>query len=241
MFDSVPQLFLLTSFYTPSKSERGSAYSSMDITAYREQTHNELKRYSTLSADEKNSAVASEFVGVRGSISVPVASSYSDSKTSITEIAAEEGVLAEVAKRDEIDICGFLGDLFPDATNQVTDPFPGIPQLEDLVKEINGIATPVLEFGADAIMGVIGGATRAIGDVASAIQDSIPNITCSKALPLPTPVQLGLASAIFPGAPIVAAVAPVVIEQIGIKPPINVSSPDVTVQSLNDVLEAGEF
>jgi hypothetical protein len=51
----------------------------------------------------------------------------------------------------------------------------------------------------------------------------------------------GFAAALVPGGPLVTTLAPIALKQVGITPPINISSPDVTVQALNDVLEAGEF
>lgn len=196
--------------------------------------------YTTVAQQAQQSqSVPSELVGVKGAISVPAASGYSDSKTSLNEIAAFDGDLASVAEKQNIEICGFLSDL-PSIDIDLSAPQLGIPELQDLVKDINGLAFPPLEFASEAIVGVIGGASKAVGDLASAIQNAIPTITCGgkpPAVPVPTPE--GLAAAITPSVP-VSAVGPA-LEKIGTTPEISVSSPDVTVQSLNDVIEAGEF
>ena len=230
--------------WNPSQSAQptqSSTYSTSDIQNYKASTESQLKNYTTLSAEQKVAAVNPEFVGIKGAIAVPVSSSYTDAKASLTEIVAQQGDLASAAAAGNIELCGFLSDL-PSIDIDMSAPQLGIPGLQDIMKEINGIATPALEFGSDAIVGIVGGASKAIGDLASALQSNVPTITCGgKALPLPTPTPAGLATALVPGGPLVAVLAPVVLDKVGITPPINISSPDVTVQSLNDVLEAGEF
>lgn len=224
-----------------SQPNRSSTYSVSEIQQYQQNTESQLKNYTTLSAEQKVNSVNPEFVGIKGAIPVPAASSYTDAQTSLNEIVAQQGELASAAAAGNIELCGFLSEL-PSLDIDMSAPQLGIPALQDIMKEINGIATPALEFGSDAIVGIVGGASKAIGDLASAIQSNVPTITCGgKALPLPTPTPAGLATALVPGGPLVAAVAPTLLDQVGVTPPINISSPDVTVQSLNDVLEAGEF
>lgn len=222
-----------------SKSTKGSIYEKTDIGAYQKKVEDTVKKYSSLGAKQKTSAVAPEFVGVKGAVSIPAAASYGDAKTSLGEVAAKAGDLASAAKGQNIELCGFLSDL-PSIDFDMSLPQAGIPALQDLMKEINGISMPVLEFGAEAITNVIGGATKAIGDLASAIQSSVPNITCGATPPLLPVTPPDFASALIPGSPPGTAPIPTVLP-VGITPPISVTSPDVTVQSLNDVLEAGEF
>jgi hypothetical protein len=230
--------------WNPSQEQQptqSSAYTAEDIEQYKATTESQLKDYTTLSAEQKVAAVNPEFVGIKGAIPVPVSSSYSDSKSSLNEIVAQQGELAAAAAAGNIELCGFLSNL-PSIDIDMAAPQLGIPGLQDIMKEINGIATPALEFGSDAIVGIVGGASKAIGDLASALQSNVPTVTCGGvSLPLPTPTPLGLATALIPGGPLIGVVAPILLDKVGITPPINISSPDVTVQSLNDVLEAGEF
>lgn len=223
-----------------SKSAKGAVYSQSDIDSYRASTEASIKNYSTLSAQQKTTATAPEFVGIKGAVSVPAASSYDDAKTSINELAANAGDLASAANAGNIEICGFLSGL-PSIDIDMSAPQLGIPALQDIMKAVNGISMPALEFGSDAIVGIIGGASKAIGDLASALQSNVPTITCGGVPAIPPVSPATLASALIPGGPIVTTLAPIALKQIGVTPPINVTSPDVTVQSLNDVLEAGEF
>lgn len=223
-----------------NKSAKGTIYSQSDIDSYRANTEASIKNYATLSAQQKTTATAPEFVGIRGAVSVPAASSYGDAKTSINEIAANAGDLASAANAGNVELCGFLSSL-PSIDIDMSAPQLGIPVLQDIMKAVNGISMPALEFGSDAIVGIIGGASKAIGDLSSALQSSVPTVTCGGVPAIPPVSPAPLASALIPGGPVVAALAPVAIKQIGVSPSINVTSPDVTVQSLNDVLEAGEF
>jgi hypothetical protein len=223
-----------------TKSTKGSVYEKTDIGAYQKKVEDTVKKYSALSVQQKTAAVAPEFVGVKGAISVPVAAAYDDSKTSLNEIAANASDLASAAKTQNIELCGFLSDL-PSIDFDMSLPGAGIPALQDIMKEINGISMPSLEFGASAITDAIGGATKAIGDLASAIQSNIPTVNCGGISPLLPVTPAGFAAALIPGGPLVTTLAPIALKQVGITPPINISSPDVTVQALNDVLEAGEF
>lgn len=182
--------------------------------------------------------ITPETVGVKGAIRVPAATTYEDSQTSLTEVAAYEGDLATASKAQNIEICGFLSDIsLPDI--DIAAPQLGIPALQDLAKAINGVSLPVLEFAAKPIVDVFGGASKAIGDLASAIQSSIPTITCGAKEPeLPVEVDPGVGSALTPLPPVPPAPT---VPPVGITPTITVSSPTVTVQALNDVLDAGEI
>lgn len=223
-----------------NKNANGIIYGSEDIKQYEALSDGLLLDYSSLGANQKISAPASESVGIRGAVSIPVAASYGDAKVGITELMANSGDLAAAAGAGNIELCGFLSNL-PSLNIDMSAPQLGIPALQDIMNGINGLSLPVLEFASEAIVGALGGAAKAAGDLASALQSNIPTITCGAALPIPPISPATLASALIPGAPIVTALAPIAIKQIGITPPINVSSPDVTVQSLSDVLEAGEF
>lgn len=215
-------------------------YDLSDVAAYETSTDRAIRNYASLGAQQKASAPTPEFVGVRGAVSVPVASGYGDAKTSLNEIAAKAGDLAGAAKSNNIELCGFLSDL-PSIDLDLSAPQLGIPALQDIMKAVNGFAMPILEFGGGAIEGVFGGASKILGDLGSAIQGSIPTITCGSLPAIPPISPTTFASALIPGGPILTTLAPIAVSQIGITPPINITSPDVTVQSLNDVLEAGEF
>lgn len=185
---------------------------------------------------DMSTATPPELTGIKGAISVPAASSYEDAKTSLNEIASANGDLAAVAQKQNIEICGFLSDL-PSIDIDLSAPQLGIPALQDLVKDINGLALPPLEFASDAIVGVIAGASKAVGDLASAIQNAIPSISCGGSPPaLPTPSLNNIGSALVPS----TISAPVTtVTQIGVAPTITVTSPNTTVESLNDVIDAG--
>lgn len=192
--------------------------------------------YTLGKAADQTQTTPLELLGIKGAISVPAASSYEDAKTSLNEIAAANGDLAAVAQKQNIEICGFLSDL-PSIDIDLSAPQLGIPELQDLVKDINGLALPPLEFASDAIVGVIAGASKAVSDLASAIQNAIPNVTCGGKPPaLPVPDINNIGSALVPSsisAPVTA------VTQIGVAPTITVTSPNTTVEALNDVIDAG--
>lgn len=222
------------------KSEKGSTYGVDDIQNYQQATESTMKDYSTLSAEAKTTATTPEFVGIKGAVSVPAASSYDDSGTSLNEIAANNGDLAQASKTENIELCGFLSDL-PSIDIDMSAPQLGIPALQDIMKSVNGISMPALEFASDAIVGVVGGVSKAIGDLASAIQESIPKVTCGaeKQVAAPqAPSELGSAIKVAPPPTtgIVETVSPV-----GQQPNIVVSSPQTTLVSLNDQIDAGLF
>lgn len=202
----------------------------------------ELIRYSDLGQQYEKAIsinpVTAEDVGVKGAIRVPAATTYDDSQTSLTEVAAYEGDLANATKSQNIEICGFLGDL-PDLGIDPAAPQLGIPALQDLAKAINGVTLSALEFAAKPIVDIVGGASKAIGDLASAIQSSVPTVTCGAQQPdVPAEVAPNIGSALsaVPPAPPAPAVP-----SVGVTPTITITSPSVTVQSLNDVLDAGEI
>ena len=221
-----------------NKDSKGSTYTVSDIKEYREQTKNTMKSYTSLSLEQKTTAATPEFVGIKGAVTIPAATSYTDAQSSLTEVVSLRGDISSAAQSQNIELCGFLNDL-PALDWDMSAPQGGIPSLQDLMKAVNGISMPVMDFGADAIVSAIGGATKAVTDLASAIQTSVPTVSCGK-LPIPTPTTGQLATALIPGAPLLTVAAPVA-DQVGITPPINITSPDVTVEALNDVLEAGEF
>jgi hypothetical protein len=118
----------------------------------------------------------------------------------------------------------------------------GLPSLNDIMAGINGITLPSLQIASDAIVGIVGKIGDAINDIGAAIQGSIPTISCGKAstLPsLPSPPQMGDALKV----PSVTQVPTTVVEPVpyGTNPNITIESPDVTVESLTDEIDSGEF
>lgn len=222
-----------------NKNAVGAIYGSEDIQQYQALSEGLLANYSA-SDVEKIYAPVSETVGIRGALNVPAASSYADAKTGLTEIMANSGELASVAKSNNIELCGFLSDL-PTIDIDMSAPQLGIPSLQEIMKGINGITIPGLEFVSEGIVGVLGGVAKEVSGLASAIQSQIPTITCGAPQPKPTTQPTTLGGALTPSRPSAVVPTPVEAKPVGIVPSISVESPDVTVQSLNDVLEAGEF
>jgi hypothetical protein len=232
--DSVP-----ISSDTPSKDAQGSVYSAGDIEAYQSSQSSQIQSYSSLGAEQKATATSSEAVSIKGMVNVPVATNFSESKQSINEVAAQRGDLATVPN---IDICGFLGDTSSFDFDLPNLKLGGLPSLNDIMAGINGITLPSLQIASDAIVGIVGKIGDAINDIGAAIQGSIPTISCGKpsTLPsLPSPPQMGDALK----APTVPVVSETVVEPVayGTNPNITIESPDVTVQSLNDEIDSGEF
>lgn len=209
-----------------------------------------LKSYEAFEAKRMKKSAASsqssESVGIRGAVPVPAASSYTDSKSQLSELVSNQGEFAEVAKASNIDLCPFLSDL-PDLGIDLSAPQLGIPALQEFMAKVNGVGEKALgfltgtwnPFGGKSVFeqGLEG--IQYFSDLATAIQQSIPTITCGGSQPLQPIAASPIGTALYPQ---VISPPPVPsISQIGISPIINVSSPDVTVQSLNDVLDAGEI
>lgn len=223
----------------PSKSTQGAVYSTADIETYQNDEANAIKSYAALGAAQKSSAQTSEAVSMIGMVSIPVATNFNESKKSINELMSQKGDLAQVPN---IDICGFLGDL-PSLDIDIPNlKLGGLPSLNDIMAGINGITLPSLQIASEAITGIVGKISDAISDIGAAIQGSIPTISCGKppALPsLPSVPKLGDALT----KPAEAAIETFMVEPVpyGTNPNITIESPDVTVKSLDDEIDSGEF
>lgn len=187
----------------------------------------------------------SELVGVAGGASVPAASSFEESMMSPTALAAVRGDL--VALPPSIDICGFLSGLklpeIPDIIGAI------ISTIQEIIASITGVIQAVIDAILKLIDEIFGLVQDAIDYIANALRNLIPEITCGA--PIIGQV-LGVASAAGAFSPAVgsalAPVAPVaeVVQALpgastGITPVVSVISPDVTVKSIDDTLDAGEF
>lgn len=203
------------------------------------QSSSNLSSYATLSAQQKASSPNSEDVSIKGATPVPVATDFTESKSSVNEISATKSPLASVP---DIDVCSFLSKI-PPINIDLNPDLGGGNTLADILGEINGITLKGMEIVSDAIVGVVGGAGKIIGDVASAIDEAIPDITCGTPPPtvtvdLPIPTGAALAP---PAAPVTSAAPAVPAVSYGTTPQIVVESPDVTVKSIDDELDGGEF
>lgn len=234
-----PNMSIPIASSTPSRSAQGSVYSSEDIETYQFDQQNQLKTYAALDAAQKSLVKTSEAVSIRGMVNVPVATDFNESKKSINELTTERGDISQVP---DIDICGFLSKV-PSLDLDITNIRPGgLPSLNDIVAQISGITLPTLQIASEAIVGVVGKINNTAVDIASAIQSSVPTISCGKREPTPTPQtqpELGSALSQPVDEPIDAFIAEPV--PYGTSPNIVIESPDVTVQSLDDEIDFGEF
>lgn len=209
----------------------------------------ETLRAKSLQKASSSQSQSSESVGIRGAVPVPAASSYTDASGNFNELVSNEGQLAQVAKASNIELCGFLDGL-PKLGIDLSAPQLGIPALQDFMAKVNGVGEKVLGFltgtynpfnplGRPSPFDVLQQGLQRISNLATAIQQSIPTITCGGGNVLGPVAASPIGTALFP---VQMSLPPVsVVQQIGIPPSINVSSPNVTVQSLNDVLDAGEI
>lgn len=206
----------------------------------------ETYRAKNLQKSSSSQSQSSESVGIRGAVPVPAASSYTDAKSNFNELVSNEGEFAAVTKAANIDLCPFLSNL-PDLGIDLSAPQLGIPALQDFMAKVNGVGEKVLgflsgawnPFGGKSPLDRLQEAYQSVSNLATAIQQSIPTITCGGGNPLAPVAASPISTALFP---VQMSLPPVsVVQQIGIAPAINISSPDVTVQSLNDVLDAGEI
>ena len=224
---------------TPSKSTQGSVYSTDEIETYQFDQQNQLKTYAALDAAQKSSVKTSEAVSIRGMVNVPVATDFKESKKSINELTTERGDISQVP---DIDICGFLGKI-PSLDLDITNSnIGGLPSLNDIMAGINGITLPTLQIASEAIVGVVGKINDTISDIGAAIQGNIPTISCGKPEAVPTPPsepKMGEALSPPTEEPIDAFIAEPV--PYGTNPNIVIDSPDVTVKSLDDEIDSGEF
>lgn len=201
--------------------------------------------YAASSAAQKTTTAQSEAVSIRGMVNVPVASNFQESKQSINELAAQKG---DFSKINDIDICAWMGDI-PKIDLDITNFKLGdLPSINDILAGINGITLPALQLASDAITGVIGKISDTVSQIASDIQSQIPTISCGKPKPaeLPEPDST-LGDTIssnqeeFRIDPFTDDITSRQPPPYGVDPNIVIESPDVTVQSLNDTIDAGEF
>jgi hypothetical protein len=236
---SRPNMSIPIASATPSRSTQGSVYSSEDIETYQFDQQNQLKTYAALDAAQKSSVKTSEAVSIRGMVNVPVATDFNESKKSINELTTERGDMSQVP---DIDICGFLGKVPSLDLDIPNASIGGLPSLNDIMAGINGITLPTLQIASEAIVGVVGKINDTIADIGTAIQSNIPTISCGKPEVIPTPQsqpQLGSALSQPAEEPVDAFIAEPV--PYGTNPNIVIESPDVTVKSLDDEIDLGEF
>lgn len=237
---------------TSPNTTSGNFYTIDETEAYVADETAQLKSYAALGADQKPTVASSEAVSIRGMVSTPVATNFEDSKKSMNELAGKKGDLAKLNEKGNINICPFLSDI-PDLNIPPASfkPF-GLPSADEILSAINGVTLLVMKFPSDILTGVLGAAGDFVSDIASDLQGSIPSITCGK--PNKTPAQereellqeqadrIAMGSG-FNRADEGADVPDLSVPDptYGTKPNIVIDSPDVTVQSLTDTLDAGEF
>jgi hypothetical protein len=223
----------------PSKSTQGSVYSANDIETYQFDQQNQLKTYAALDAAQKSLVKTSEAVSIRGMVNMPVATDFLESKKSINELTTGRGDISQVP---DIDICGFMGKV-PSLDLDITNSRVGdLPSLNDIMGAINGITLPTLQIASETIVGVVGKINDTISDIGTAIQTNIPTISCGKPEAVPIPLsepRMGEALS-QPAEQIIDAF---IAEPVpyGTTPNIVIDSPDVTVKSLDDEIDFGEF
>jgi len=227
----------------------GSLY---DAAAVESASTAEAQSYITQGAAQKANAITDESVSIKGAVSVPAATNFSESKTSINEIATEKG---DIAKVKEIDICPFLSDISSiDLGNPADFSIGDLPSLNDIMGAINGVTLPVLQVASDAITGIVGKVSDAIGDLGKGLQDSLPKVTCGKSKEAIEQERAEAAQkrlskaadrwAMSQGLDLEEEVIPEKVvspPDYGAQPNIVIDSPDVTVKSLSDELDSGEF
>ena len=235
---------------TKGNTTSGNFYSVDETQAYFADENEKLKSYTTLAADQKPTVASSEAVSIRGMVSTPVATNFEDSKKSMNELAGKKGDLAKLNEKENIDICPFLSGI-PDLNIPPASfkPF-GLPSADEIMSAINGVTLLALKFPSDILTGVFGAAGDFVSDLAADLQGSIPTITCGKPSKTPAEEREELlqeqAEKIAMGSGFDTAEAQEVDLSVpdptyGTKPNIVIDSPDVTVQSLSDELDAGEF
>lgn len=261
---SRPNMSIPIASGTLSRGKQGSVYSSGDIETYQFDQENrwltsfprKLKTYAALDAEEKSSVTetsdairlspAAEAVSIRGMVNIPVATDFNESKSSIYELICRRGDIAMVP---EIDCCGFLSRVpYLNLDMSMYSPNTNIgklPSLNEIVAGINGITLPTLEIESEAVTGIVGKISfldRIVSIIGAAIQGNIPTIYCGKPETVPIsqpPSQLGSALSRLREQAIEAAIAEIV--PYGTNPNIVIESPDVTVKSLDDEIDSGEF
>lgn len=234
----------------PSRSKQGYVYTTEDISTYGMDQEKKIEGYAGLgmekpmvvsnepiSVEESPTVVANEAISIQGMVVVPAATDYTESKKSLNEISTERGEMASVP---EIDICGFMSSL-PDLDLGLPEGDSILPTIEDIVAKINGITLSVLTVATDAVNDIVGKVQDTVEDIGQGVGSGIPKVTCGKKPPV-TEEPVGMDE-------IGAALAPPPVEQpVTVEPPpygtdpvIVIESPEVTVQSLDDQIDLGEF
>lgn len=216
-------------------SSTARMYTAESIRGYQESS--KLSTYASLSAESKSVAKTSEDVSIKGSMAVPAASSYQEATGGVTELLASKSPLSKVP---DIDVCSFLSKIPPININ--LNPEIGDSSLSDILGEISGITLEGMEVVSRGIVDAVSAVGNAVGGLASAIQESIPTIGCATPGPevmveLPT-IGSAITPKAVPATPTTQAVPRV---PYASEPQITIDSPDVTVRSIDDELDGGEF
>jgi len=181
---------------------------------------------------------STENKSIIGMVSVPVATDFSESKQSLNELTTQRGDLSTVP---DIDLCGFMSGL-PESNLDIPEPITdATSSLNAVMASIQGITLSSLQVASDSIYGIVGTVDSAVGDLGSALQSSIPTLSCGKKPVTVEDVEqvaaLGQAFAPEPQVtePVVETPA------YGTQPLIVIDSPEVTVDALDDQIDLGEF
>jgi len=224
----------------PSKKVSGDFYTQDQIETYMFDQKTQVQSYAVLGPAYDSATTTSEAVSIRGMVSVPVATNFEDSKKTMNELAGKKG---DLAKLKDINICAFLSDI-PNLNIDITNFKIGkLPSLNDIMSAINGITLLALKFPTDIMAEVFGAAGQFVNDISSQIQGAIPTISCK---PKEAP------QAQEPSAPSIGEdvsfddeidIDPFIAEPVPYGTQFNVviDSPDVTVRSLDDEIDAGEY
>ena len=210
-------------------------------------TEPRTENYMKLGVGGKATAVTSEDVSIKGMINPPVATNFIESKESLNELSARRGDFSKVL---DIDLCGFLSRL-PEIDQRILEQIDidlgkkieENPTINDIMVAVNGVTLPALQVDSGDITDIVGKIDLSIEDIGAAIQGRIFKITCGKR-PM---VDLSLTGS---GAPLLGSafaipsfVTTAEPEPVpyGTDPNIVIESPDVTVRSLDDTIDSGEF
>lgn len=213
-----------------------------------ENTEPRTENYMKLGVAGKATAVTSEDVSVKGMVNPPVATNFVESKTSLNELSAIKGDFSKVL---DIDLCGFLSRL-PEIDQRILAQIDidlgkkeeVTPTINDIMVAVNGVTLPALQVDSGDITDIVGKIDLSFTDIGAVIQGNIFKITCGKR----AFVDISLTGS---GAPVLGAafsVSPTVVDSVipepvpyGTDPNIIIESPDVTVRSLDDTIDSGEF
>lgn len=203
-----------------SRKVRGRIYTTEDISEYVELQQEFYKRYMALGVDGKVAARTGEAVTIRGMVDIPGASDYMEAVSArIHDVVSAKGDLSKVGDpklQRLVRGVRIIEETVPD----VPIPFEeSAVSLKDIVARIGGMSYPVeLEVSPE----------------------DIDRIVMEERVQQPSLPAMG--DAFVPRIPpLIAAPQPVPEVEYGIRPNIVIESPDVTVQSLDDEIDSGEF